>query len=101
MRAAWIDRYEKDVAAVIGGEKVGEVDTPAVGDDEVMVRVKAAAVNPSDILTITGGVKLIQDYSMPLVLGNEFSGYVDSVTGFRIRGCGRFLGDNHAAIPWL
>ena len=54
MRAAWIDRYEKDVAAAIGGVKVGEVDTPAVGDDEVMVRVKAAAVNPLDILTITG-----------------------------------------------
>lgn len=87
MRAAWIDRYEKDVAAAIGGVKVGEVDTPAAGDDEVMVRVKAAAVNPLDILTITGGVKLIQDYSMPLVLGNEFSGYVEkvgnSVTGFR------------------
>ena len=28
-------------------------------------------------------------------------GMLDSLSGRRIRGCGRFLGDSHAAIPWL
>ena len=44
-----------------------------------MVRVKAAAVNPVELLISTGSVKLIQDYPMPLTLGNECSGVVEQV----------------------
>lgn len=41
----------------------------------------AAAVNPLDILQITGGVRLIQDYKMPLTLGNECAGIVENIGG--------------------
>ena len=58
-----------------------------MGDDELLIRVKAAAVNPVDILNLTGAVRLIQDDSMPLTLGNECAGIVEKagrlVTRFR------------------
>ena len=44
-----------------------------------MIRVKAAAVNPLELLILTGSVRLIQDYPMPLTLGNECSGVVEEV----------------------
>ena len=37
-----------------------------MGDDELLIRVKAAAVNPVDMLNLTGAVRLIRDDSMPL-----------------------------------
>ena len=52
---------------------------------EVLVKVKAAAVNPLELLILTGSVKLIQDYPMPLTLGNECAGVVEQV-GSRVIG---------------
>lgn len=52
---------------------------PEIPDNEVLIKVKAAAVNPLEILILTGAVRLIQDYKMPLTLGNECSGVVESV----------------------
>ena len=62
-----------------------------------MVRVKAAAVNPVDILNLKGSVRLIQDYKMPLTLGNECSGVVEKI-GSKVE---RFhLGDKvYSRIP--
>ena len=62
-----------------------------------MVRVKAAAVNPVDILNIKGSVRLIQDYKMPLTLGNECSGVVEKI-GSKVK---RFnLGDKvYSRVP--
>lgn len=42
-------------------------------------KVMAAAVNPLEILQLTGSVRLIQDYRMPITLGNECSGIVAKV----------------------
>lgn len=44
-----------------------------------MVRVKDAAVNPVVILNIKGSVRMIQDYKMPLTLGNECSGVEEKI----------------------
>ena len=62
-----------------------------------MVRVKAAAVNPVDILNLKGSVRLIQDYKMPLTMGNECSGEVEKI-GSKVK---RFhLGDKvYSRIP--
>ena len=62
-----------------------------------MVRVKAAAVNPVDILNLKGSVRLIQDYKMPLTLGNECSGVVEKI-GSKVK---RFnLGDKvYSRVP--
>lgn len=61
MRAAQIDRYSKDIDI-----KIRDIPMPEISDDEVLVNVKASAVNPLEILILTGSVRLIQDYKMPL-----------------------------------
>lgn len=74
MKAVQIDRYTKEIRPV-----VREIPTPDIGPGEVLVKVKAAAVNPLELLILTGSVRLIQDYPMPLTLGNECSGVVERV----------------------
>ena len=66
-------------------------------EDEVLVRVKAAAVNPVDIPNLKGSVRLIQDYKMPLTLGIECSGEVEKI-GSKVK---RFnLGDKvYSRVP--
>ena len=66
-------------------------------EDEVLVRVKAAAVNPVDILNLKGSVRLIQDYKIPLTMGNECSGVVEKI-GSKVK---RFnLGDKvYSRVP--
>ena len=80
MKAAQILRYSKDIHVA-----VNDVPVPEIGDDELLIRVKAVAVNPVDILNLTGAVRLIQDYNMPLTLGNECAGidYVIDTLGDR------------------
>lgn len=81
MKAVQIDGYGK-----ISDVLVREVPVPVPAPGQVLVRVRAAAVNPLDLLDLSGAVKLIQDYAMPLTLGNEFVGTVekpgDGVSGF-------------------
>jgi NADPH:quinone reductase-like Zn-dependent oxidoreductase len=58
-----------------------EIDCPAVGKDDVLVRVKSAAVNPADIKVITGkkGGKFIHSGKSPICLGFDFSGVIKEV----------------------
>lgn len=74
MKAVQIEKYTKDLQT-----KMNEIPVPTITDDQVLVKVKVAAVNPLELLNITGAVKLIQDYSMPLTLGNELTGVVEKV----------------------
>lgn len=82
MKAVQIDGYSKKIKT-----NLREIPQPEISETDVLVRVKAAAVNPLDLLFLTGSVKLIQDYTMPLTLGNECSGIVEKtgqgVTAFR------------------
>ena len=61
MKAAQITRYSKDIQIT-----VDNIPVPEIGDEDILIRVKAAAVNPVDILNLTGAVRLIQDYKIPL-----------------------------------
>ena len=74
MYALQIDRYAKNFQTVLR-----DLPTPEIGPKDVLVKVKAAAVNPLELLIATGSVRLIQDYPMPLTLGNECSGTVEQV----------------------
>lgn len=82
MKAVQINGYSKQIKT-----ELREIPQPQISDSEVLIRVKSAAVNPLEVLILTGGVKWIQDYKMPLTLGNECSGIVEktgsSVTGFQ------------------
>ncbi|MBM5606903.1 NADP-dependent oxidoreductase [Listeria ivanovii] len=83
MKAAQISKYSKELHA-----NITEIPIPPILDTQVLIKVKAAAVNPLEILNITGSVKLIQNYSMPFTLGNELTGIIekvgDNVQGFKV-----------------
>lgn len=74
MKAVQIKKYSKDIDTISN-----DIPKPQISDSEVLIQVKAAAVNPVELLILTGSVKLIQDYTMPLTLGNECSGIVEQV----------------------
>lgn len=74
MKAIQIDKYDKNISTVLR-----DIPVPEINQDEVLIQVKAAAVNPLEFLILTGSVKLIQDYTMPLTLGNECSGIIAKV----------------------
>lgn len=83
MKAAQITKYSKQFKV-----EVRDIPVPEITDYEVLVKVKAAAVNHLELLIATGSVKLIQDYEFPLTLGNELTGIVEkigkNVTGFQV-----------------
>lgn len=74
MKAAQITKYSKRITA-----QINDIPIPRISDNEVLVKVKVAAVNPLEMLIITGSVKLIQDYKFPLTLGNELTGVVEKI----------------------
>lgn len=83
MKAAQIAKYSK-----VFKVDVRDIPVPDIGDHEVLVQVKAAAVNHLELLIGTGSVRLIQDYKFPLTLGNELTGVIEkvgrSVKGFQV-----------------
>lgn len=80
MKAVQIQHYAKTIHTVLR-----DIPIPTISDSEVLVRVQAAAVNPVDLLILTGSIKLMQWYPMPLMLGNECAGVVEQV-GRHVRG---------------
>lgn len=74
MKAVQIHGYSKHIQT-----ELRDIPQPSISDSEVLVQVKAAAVNPLELLIMTGRVKLLQHYAMPLTLGNECSGIVAQV----------------------
>jgi NADPH:quinone reductase-like Zn-dependent oxidoreductase len=79
MKAFVVERYGKRDAV-----RVAEMPVPAVGADDVLVHVAAAGVNPVDIKTRDGKMKLVLPYRVPFILGNEVAGVVTQV-GRRVR----------------
>jgi NADPH:quinone reductase-like Zn-dependent oxidoreductase len=70
MKAFIIKRY----GAISDIEQV-EIDDPTISNDEVLVGVKSAAINPADIKVITGknGGKFIHSGKSPIGLGYDYS----------------------------
>ena len=65
--------------------KTIDVKTPEINDDELLVKVKAAGINPVDIKMRLG---MIPSLDLPTILGYDFSGVVEkvgkNVTRFKI-----------------
>jgi NADPH:quinone reductase-like Zn-dependent oxidoreductase len=79
MRAFIVDRYgSKD------GVRFGEIPDPELRDNDVLVQVCAASVNPLDLKIRDGKLKPILPYRLPLILGNDLAGVVVRV-GSRAR----------------
>lgn len=88
MKAAILNHYDKKGTDL----EIRDIPVPVPEEDEVLVKIISAAVNPLDNMIIRGEVKLIVPYRMPLVMGNEFAGIVETmgrnVSGFQPGGQG-------------
>jgi NADPH:quinone reductase-like Zn-dependent oxidoreductase len=56
-----------------------DVPEPSVGDDEIVVRVRASSVNPVDVFIAAGGLKEMVEHEFPVTLGRDFAGTVAHV----------------------
>jgi NADPH:quinone reductase-like Zn-dependent oxidoreductase len=74
MRAAVIHRYGKNDQI-----QIEEIAKPQPLQNDLLVSVRAASVNPVDFKIRAGALKQIVPYRLPLVLGNDLSGVVVSV----------------------
>src|SRR3954454_2460680 len=72
MKALAIRRYKAPM-------EIMELPRPEPGPGDLLVRVRAASVNPIDYKLRTGGVKVLVPYSFPLILGNDLAGDVEAV----------------------
>jgi NADPH:quinone reductase-like Zn-dependent oxidoreductase len=89
MKAFILDRYGSAM-------RFGDMPEPELRDDEVMVQIHAAAVNPVDSKIRDGAFKFILPARLPRILGNDLAGVVLRV-GARVR---RFKpGDEVYASP--
>lgn len=65
-----------------------DLPEPKVGDDEILIQMKAASLNPVDLKIRDGKLKAIVSYSFPLILGHDCAGIVvkigSNVKRFRI-----------------
>lgn len=91
MKAFIVDRYGKKERG-----RIGEMPDPELRENDVLVEVHAASVNPLDSKIRTGEFKMILPYRLPVILGNDLAGVVTQV-GSRVR---RFkIGDKVYARP--
>jgi NADPH:quinone reductase-like Zn-dependent oxidoreductase len=71
MQAYFINRYGKSEVLTLG-----DLPVPALRDDDVLVQIHAAGVNPVDNKIRNGEFKLLLPYKMPLILGIDLAGVV-------------------------
>ena len=79
MKAFIIDRYGSGEAV-----RASEMPEPEMREDDVLVQIHAAGVNPLDSKIKSGEFKLLLPYRLPLILGNDVAGVVVKV-GSRVR----------------
>ena len=72
MKAIVIDEFVAPDAVAIG-----EMPTPVVGDDDVLIEVHAAAVNYPDVLVVQGKYQILPE--RPFVPGKDAAGVVRTV----------------------
>lgn len=74
MKAFTINRYSKaDKLQLV------EVAEPVVKENEVLVQVHSASINPLDVKLKSGEFKLLLPYKFPLILGHDVAGIITKV----------------------
>jgi len=75
--------------------RVGEVPDPAADDGMAVVAIKAASINPSDVMTVSGR---LEDVTLPRIPGRDFAGVVlegpDDWVGAEVWGTGGDIGSS-------
>jgi len=79
MKAFIVDRYGSADRV-----RASEVPDPEMREDDVLIDIHAAGVNPLDSKIRDGEFKMLLPYRFPLILGNELAGVVIRV-GSRVR----------------
>jgi NADPH:quinone reductase-like Zn-dependent oxidoreductase len=74
MKAFIVDHYGKGSVP-----RATEIAVPEIGDHDVLVRIRAAGVNPLDAKIIEGEFKQILPYRTPFTIGNDMAGVVERV----------------------
>jgi threonine dehydrogenase-like Zn-dependent dehydrogenase len=70
-----------------GGQfAIGAIPVPQAGSDEILLRVRSAAICGTDLKTIRNGHRKLAD-GQRIVLGHEFVGTIEQI-GSRVRGYG-------------
>lgn len=59
--------------------RLDEVSRPNAGKDQILVKVKAASVNPMDWKIRRGEMKMLTGFRFPRGLGHDFAGVVEAV----------------------
>ena len=70
MKAFIVEKYGKS------GLHAADVPVPTIGPRDVLVRVRAASINPLDKMVRNGEFKRLLKYKRPFVLGHDVSGVV-------------------------
>ena len=73
MKAAIITKYKQITPMVT------EVPVPTIAPTDVLVKIVAASVNPIDLKTKDGDLRLLLQYTMPLIMGSDFAGVITAV----------------------
>ncbi len=63
MKAAVLTGYDKNGHML----EIRDIPMPEMKDNDVLVKIRAAGVNPLDNMIVKGEVKMIVPYSFPLV----------------------------------
>jgi NADPH:quinone reductase-like Zn-dependent oxidoreductase len=71
MKAFVINRYGKKEMG-----HIADVPEPKLGEEDILIQVHAASINPLDLKIRSGEFKLILPYELPLILGNDAAGTV-------------------------
>jgi NADPH:quinone reductase-like Zn-dependent oxidoreductase len=71
VKAFVVDKYKKK-----GALRLAEMPDPDIGANDVLVRIRAAAVNLLDSKVRDGEFKLFLRYRLPLILGHDLAGTV-------------------------
>lgn len=79
MKAFVVDRYGRK-----NGVRAGDMPVPELREDDVLIQIHAAGVNPLDSKIRDGEFKLLLPYRLPLILGHDLAGVVVRV-GPRVR----------------
>jgi len=82
MKAMGISEYKQEKLEAL------TLAIPEISANEVLVEIAAASINPIDLKIRDGKLKMLLNYDMPLVLGNDFAGRIvkvgKKVTKFKV-----------------
>lgn len=70
MKATVIEKYGQELP------EIKEVDIPSSKEKEVLIKIKAVSINPIDIKTMEGKLKILLSYNMSLISGSDASGII-------------------------